>query len=164
MHWGNMKYVVLEKYLSPPELRKAEERCECCFPMRMKSNSALKQILVSTSPELSNRESCSVTLKSFLDTLWQSWVNPSCHRQASMYVGGLISRFQWDSVSFQWGGVLQRFYIRSRGVAAAVSVFAKVKKSTNTETAMLSNLKRQIQKTVSLFFWRAKYFDPNCEN
>ena len=105
----------------PPELRKLEERSECCFPMRMKSNSALKQILVSTSPELSNRESCSVTLKSFLDTLWQSWVNPSCHRQASMYVGGLISRFQWDSVSFQRGGVPQRFYIRSRGVATLVS-------------------------------------------
>ena len=121
MHWGNMKYVVLEKYLPPPELRKAEERCECCFPMRMKSNSALKQILVSTSPELSNRESCSVTLKSFLDTLWQSWVNPSCHTQVTMYVGGLISRFQWDSVSFQWGGALQRFYIRSRGVATLVS-------------------------------------------
>ena len=122
----------------PPELRKAEERCECCFPMRMKSNSALKQILVSTSPELRKWVSCSETLKSFLDTLWQSWVNPSCHTQVTMYVGGLISRFQWDSVSFQWGGALQRFYIRSRGVAKAVSVFAKVKKSTNTETAMLS--------------------------
>ena len=53
----------------PPELRKAAERSECCFPMRMKSNSALKQILVSTSPELRKWKSCSETLKSFLDTL-----------------------------------------------------------------------------------------------
>ena len=62
--------VVLEKYLSPPpELSKSAERSECSFSMRMKSNSAPKQILVTTSPELSKWESCPVTLKSFLDTL-----------------------------------------------------------------------------------------------
>ena len=62
--------VVLEKYLSPsPELSKSAERSECSFSMRMKSNSAPKQILVTTSPELGKWESCPVTLKSFLDTL-----------------------------------------------------------------------------------------------
>ena len=131
--------VVLEKYLSPsPELSKSAERSECSFSMRMKSNSAPKQILVTTSPELGKWESCPVTLKSFLDTLWWRWVNTSCYKMISMYVRGLISRFQWVSVSFQWGEALQRFCTRSRGVAKAVSVFAKVKKSTNTETAMLS--------------------------
>ena len=62
--------VVLEKYLSPPpELSKSAERSECSFSMRMKSNSAPKQILVTTSPELGKWVSCPVTLKSFLDTL-----------------------------------------------------------------------------------------------
>ena len=133
--------VVLEKYLSPPpELGKSAERSECSFSMRMKSNSAPKQILVTTSPELGKWESCPVTLKSFLDTLWWRWVNTSCYKMISMYVRGLISRFQWVSVSFQWGEALQRFCTRSRGVAKAVSVFAKVKKSTNTEMAMLSSM------------------------
>ena len=114
--------VVLEKYLSPPpELSKSAERSECSFSMRMKSNSAPKQILVTTSPELSKWESCPVTLKSFLDTLWWRWVKASCYKMFSMYVGGLISRFQWVSVSFQWGGALQRFCTRSRGVAKLVS-------------------------------------------
>ena len=76
-----------------PNLSKWDDRAKCQFSMGKKYDLASKQIQITISPNLSKWESHPLTLRTFLDTLWWTWVKKSCCRQVSMYMGGIISRF-----------------------------------------------------------------------
>ena len=76
-----------------PNLSKWDDRAKCQFSMGKKYDLASKQIQITISPNLSKWESHPLTLRTFFDTLWWTWVKKGCCGIFSMYMGGIISCF-----------------------------------------------------------------------
>ena len=105
-----------------PNLSKWDDRAGCQISMGKKYDLASKQIQITISPNLSKWESHPLTLRTFLDTLWWTWVTKKLLPTSFNAHGRDNQLFPTSLVPKKWLYLATTFSTPAlRGVAALVS-------------------------------------------